>query len=83
MDWPALKQSVEACDGCGLHKSRKKTVFGVGDETADWLLIGEAPGMEEDARGEPFVGQAGLLLDNMIAAIGLERGKNVYLSNIL
>lgn len=83
MDWPALKQSVEVCDACGLHKSRKKTVFGVGDETADWLLIGEAPGVEEDACGEPFVGQAGLLLDNMIAAIGLARGKNVYLSNIL
>ena len=83
MDWPALKQAVAACDACDLHKSRNKTVFGVGDEKADWLLIGEAPGAEEDARGDPFVGQAGQLLDNMISAIGLARGQNVYISNVL
>jgi DNA polymerase len=58
-------------------------VFGVGDEQADWMLIGEAPGAEEDARGEPFVGQAGRLLDNMLRTIGLARAKNVYIANVL
>jgi DNA polymerase len=58
-------------------------VFGVGDEMAEWLLVGEAPGAEEDRLGEPFVGQAGKLLDNMLAAIGLARGKNVYIANTL
>jgi DNA polymerase len=66
-----------------LHKSRTQTVLGVGDENADWLLIGEAPGAEEDRLGEPFVGQAGKLLDNMLAAIGLRRGENVYIANVL
>jgi DNA polymerase len=58
-------------------------VFGVGDENADWMLIGEAPGAEEDRLGEPFVGQAGKLLDNMLAAIGLSRRANVYIANVL
>jgi len=83
MDWPALKQAVAECAACGLCKARKNTVFGVGDERAEWMLIGEAPGAEEDARGEPFVGQAGRLLDNMLAAIDLARGTNVYIANVL
>jgi len=83
MEWPALKQAVAACEACALCKTRKNTVFGVGDERADWMLIGEAPGAEEDARGEPFVGQAGKLLDNMLAAIGLERSAGVYIANVL
>jgi DNA polymerase len=81
--WIELKQAVPACTACGLHKSRTQTVFGVGDEQADWMLIGEAPGAEEDRLGEPFVGQAGRLLDNMLAAIGLGRGENVYIANVL
>jgi len=83
MGWPELKQAVATCDACALCKTRKNTVFGVGDERADWLLVGEAPGAEEDARGEPFVGQAGKLLDNMLAAIGLRRGAGVYIANVL
>ena len=83
MDWPELKAAVKACEACGLRKTCTQTVFGVGDERADWLLVGEAPGAEEDARGEPFVGQAGRLLDNMLAAIDLKRGENVYICNVL
>lgn len=83
MDWAELKSAVKACEACGLRKTCTQTVFGVGDEQADWLLVGEAPGAEEDARGEPFVGQAGRLLDNMLAAIGLARGENVYICNVL
>jgi DNA polymerase len=81
--WTELKQLVPACTACGLHRSRTQTVFGVGDEQADWMLIGEAPGAEEDRLGEPFVGQAGRLLDNMLAAIDLKRGENVYIANVL
>jgi DNA polymerase len=81
--WIELKQAVPGCTACGLHKTRTQTVFGVGDEGADWMLIGEAPGAEEDRLGEPFVGQAGKLLDNMLAAIGLKRGENVYIANVL
>jgi DNA polymerase len=81
--WFELKQAVPACTACGLHKARTQTVLGVGDENADWLLVGEAPGAEEDRLGEPFVGQAGKLLDNMLAAIGLNRAKNVYICNVL
>jgi DNA polymerase len=83
MEWPELKSAVKSCEACGLRKTCTRTVFGVGDEQADWLLVGEAPGAEEDARGEPFVGQAGRLLDNMLAAIGLSRGENVYICNVL
>jgi uracil-DNA glycosylase family 4 len=82
-NWIELKQAVPACTACGLHKTRTQTVLGVGDENADWLLVGEAPGAEEDRLGEPFVGQAGKLLDNMLAAIGLQRGDNVYIANVL
>ena len=81
--WIELKQAVPGCTACGLHKTRTQTVFGVGDENADWMLIGEAPGAEEDRLGEPFVGQAGKLLDNMLSAIGLRRGENVYIANVL
>jgi uracil-DNA glycosylase len=80
-DWAQLKANVAACKVCRLHSGRTQTVFGVGDENADWLFIGEGPGAEEDRRGEPFVGQAGKLLDNMLAAIGLQRGQNVYIAN--
>lgn len=83
MDWAQLKSSVAACTACALAPTRTKTVFGVGDEAADWLFVGEGPGADEDARGEPFVGQAGKLLDNMLAAIGLKRGEDVYIANIV
>jgi DNA polymerase len=83
LDWGALKARVASCTDCPLHAARKKTVFGVGDEAADWLFVGEGPGAEEDTQGEPFVGQAGKLLDNMLAAIGLKRGANVYIANII
>ena len=81
--WIPLKSAVSTCVKCGLHKTRTQTVFGVGDENADWMLIGEAPGAEEDRLGDPFVGQAGKLLDNMLAAIGLSRRSNVYIANVL
>jgi uracil-DNA glycosylase len=81
MAWPELKARVASCIDCPLHEKRTKTVFGVGDENADWLFVGEGPGAEEDAKGEPFVGQAGRLLDNMLPAIGLRRGANVYIAN--
>ena len=83
MDWPALKATVRDCTLCAIRKGCTQTVFGVGDEQADWLLVGEAPGAEEDRLGEPFVGQAGRLLDNMLAALGLKRGENVYIANVL
>jgi DNA polymerase len=83
MDWTALKACVAACAECRLHEKRNRTVFGVGDERADWLFIGEGPGAEEDAQGEPFVGQAGKLLDSMLAAIKLMRGENVYIANVV
>jgi DNA polymerase len=81
--WTELKQAVSGCTQCGLHKTRTQTVFGVGDENADWMLIGEAPGAEEDRLGDPFVGQAGRLLDSMLAAVGLSRTRNVYIANVL
>ncbi|MBE0615320.1 MAG: uracil-DNA glycosylase [Burkholderiales bacterium] len=83
MDWKELRETVAACTACGLRKTCTQTVFGVGDEQADWLLVGEAPGAEEDLRGEPFVGQAGKLLDAMLEGIALKRGENVYIANVL
>ena len=83
IDWIPLKAAVSGCTRCALHQTRTQTVFGVGDENADWMLIGEAPGAEEDRLGDPFVGQAGKLLDNMLAAIGLSRRANVYIANVL
>ena len=79
--WDALRAGIGACRACALCAGRKQAVPGVGDENADWLFIGEGPGAEEDARGEPFVGQAGKLLDAMLAAIDLRRGENLYLAN--
>jgi len=81
--WIPLKAAVSGCTRCALHQARTQTVFGVGDENADWMLIGEAPGAEEDRLGDPFVGQAGKLLDNMLAAVGLSRRENVYIANVL
>jgi DNA polymerase len=87
LDWDGLEQAVAACQACGLCQSRKNTVFGVGDRRARWLVVGEAPGEHEDLQGEPFVGQAGQLLDNMLKAIGLERAANgdqgVFIANVL
>ncbi|MEX0959028.1 MAG: uracil-DNA glycosylase [Burkholderiales bacterium] len=83
MDWAQLKAAVAGCRACPLHERRRQAVFGVGDEQADWLFVGEGPGAEEDARGEPFVGQAGSLLDNMLAAIDLRRGQDVYIANVV
>jgi DNA polymerase len=83
MDWPALRKAVAECRACDLCKTRTNTVFGVGAERAEWMIVGEAPGAEEDARGEPFVGQAGRLLDNMLAAVGLKRGEDVFIANVL
>lgn len=74
---------VSACTACGLCRARHLTVPGVGDTSAGWMFIGEAPGAEEDARGEPFVGQAGRLLDNMLAAIGLSRTAGVFIANVV
>lgn len=81
MSWDELRASVAACSACDLCKTRKQAVLGVGDVSADWLFVGEGPGAEEDERGEPFVGQAGKLLDAMLAAIDLRRGRNVYIAN--
>lgn len=81
MDWDMLAATVAACRQCGLCEARKQAVLGVGDRDADWLFVGEGPGAEEDQRGEPFVGQAGKLLDSMLAAIGLRRGEDVYIAN--
>jgi len=81
MDWAELAQETAACQACGLCRQRRQAVLGVGDTSADWLFIGEGPGAEEDARGEPFVGQAGKLLDAMLRAIDLRRGDDVYIAN--
>lgn len=90
MSWSELEEAVASCTACGLCRTRKQTVFGVGRRTAGWMLVGEAPGAEEDARGEPFVGQAGRLLDNMLAAVGLSREASagspdsaVFIANVL
>lgn len=82
LDWTALATVVSGCRLCELHQSRTQTVFGVGSHTAEWLIIGEAPGAEEDRRGEPFVGRAGQLLTAMLAALGLKR-EEVYIANML
>lgn len=83
LDWTALQQRVQHCTLCSeLAASRTQTVFGVGDRQAQWLVIGEAPGADEDAQGEPFVGRAGQLLNAMLQAIGLQR-EQVYIANVL
>ncbi|MCL1960369.1 MAG: uracil-DNA glycosylase [Desulfovibrionaceae bacterium] len=94
MDWPALEAAVAGCRACGLCATRTQTVFGAGSRAADWMVVGEAPGDNEDRQGQPFVGQAGKLLDNMLAAIGLSRQasagsaqgvekQGVYIANVL
>jgi DNA polymerase len=83
LPWEAIAADIAACTACGLCRQRTHTVPGVGDPSARWLFVGEAPGAEEDARGEPFVGQAGRLLDSMLAAIGLARTKDVFIANVL
>ncbi len=80
--WRDLRQRVAKCQQCELHRGRTQTVFGVGDHQADWLIIGEAPGAEEDKQGEPFVGRAGKLLNSMLFALGLQR-EQVFIANIL
>lgn len=82
LDWDALKARVAECQACDLCKSRKQTVFARGDEKADWMIIGEAPGADEDRMGEPFVGRAGKLLDEVLYAAGLPRN-SAYIANIL
>jgi uracil-DNA glycosylase family 4 len=82
-EWDRLRSEVATCTRCALHSSRTQGVFGVGNPQADWLVIGEAPGAEEDRRGEPFVGRAGQLLDAMLKAIGLSRETNVFIANVL
>lgn len=88
MDWPHLRQAVADCRACGLCESRTQTVFGVGHEQARWMLVGEAPGENEDRQGEPFVGKAGQLLDAMLSALNLTRSeadaeRQVYIANVL
>lgn len=88
MDWPALREAVVQCTACKLCEGRRQTVFGVGNQRAHWMIVGEAPGEQEDRQGEPFVGKSGQLLDNMLRAIGLTRGdaepaRQVYIANTL
>jgi uracil-DNA glycosylase len=83
LEWRDFAADVDACTACGLCRRRRKSVPGVGDPSAEWLFVGEGPGAEEDSKGEPFVGQAGKLLDNMLAALGLARGANVYIANVV
>lgn len=88
MDWPQLREAVAGCRACQLCESRRQTVFGVGHEQAQWMLVGEAPGEQEDRLGEPFVGKAGQLLDAMLRAVGLTRQaagpeRQVYIANVL
>lgn len=82
LGWDALRARVAGCTRCALAESRTQTVFGVGNPEADWMIVGEAPGAEEDRRGEPFVGRAGKLLDEMLRAIGESRD-SVFIANIL
>ncbi|MDR0916834.1 MAG: uracil-DNA glycosylase [Oscillospiraceae bacterium] len=83
MTWDELENECGQCNRCALCETRRNVVFGVGSRDAEVLLIGEGPGEQEDLRGEPFVGRAGKLLDEMLAIIGLSREKNVYIANIV
>ncbi|MBU2852606.1 MULTISPECIES: uracil-DNA glycosylase [Acidithiobacillus] len=83
LDWRDLNSMVSTCQACPLGETRKHAVFGAGNPRGSWLFVGEAPGAEEDRRGEAFVGRAGQLLDNMLRAMGLSREKDVYIANIL
>jgi len=82
LGWAELQQRVETCTRCELHATRTRTVFGTGNREAEWLIIGEAPGRDEDREGEPFVGRAGKLLTEMLFALGCQR-RDVYIANIL
>jgi len=82
MGWPELEAAIRACEACGLCRTRRQAVPGTGSRTARVLVVGEAPGAEEDQRGEPFVGRAGELLDQMLLAVGLDR-RRVYIANVL
>lgn len=82
LDWDALERTVARCTACDLHRGRTQTVFGTGDRKARWMIIGEAPGAEEDRRGEPFVGRAGQLLNAMLLAAGFRR-QEVYIANVV
>ncbi len=88
MDWPALREAVANCSACKLCQGRRQTVFGVGNTRAHWMIVGEAPGEQEDRQGEPFVGKSGQLLDNMLRAVGLTRAEaepaqQVYIANTI
>lgn len=83
LDWPALEQMIRECQACRLGGQRRQAVPGVGGHAADWMFVGEAPGAEEDRRGEPFVGPAGRLLDAMLDALGLARDQRVFIANAL
>jgi uracil-DNA glycosylase len=88
LDWLALREAVAGCTACKLCEGRRQTVFGVGNQQAHWMIVGEAPGEQEDRQGEPFVGKSGQLLDNMLHAIGLTRGEaepaqQVYIANTI
>ena len=88
LDWPALRAAVAGCQACALGQSRRQTVFGTGHLQAHWMIVGEAPGEQEDRQGEPFVGVAGQLLDNMLRALGLTRDeappeRQVFIANTL
>lgn len=82
MDWTVLERTVAECTQCGLDATRTQTVFGVGNCKAQWMFVGEAPGLDEDRQGEPFVGRAGQLLNAMLFALGLKR-EDVYIANVL
>lgn len=81
--WAQLRTLAAECRACGLCRQRKQAVFGVGPERAPWLFVGEGPGADEDEQGDPFVGQAGKLLDSMLAATGCKRGREVYIANVV
>jgi len=88
LDWPALREAVAACTACKLCETRRQTVFGVGNTSAHWMIVGEAPGEQEDRQGEPFVGKSGQLLDNMLRAVSMTRGeaepaRQVFIANTL
>jgi DNA polymerase len=88
LDWVALREAVQACRACGLCSQRQQAVFGVGHPQAQWMIVGEAPGEQEDRQGEPFVGRAGQLLDRMLHAVGLTRQdagaeQQVYIANVI
>jgi DNA polymerase len=83
MGWAELREAVRTCAACVLCRQRKQAVFGVGSESGPWLFVGEGPGADEDEQGDPFVGQAGKLLDSMLAAIGIARGRGAYIANVV